>query len=337
MKVSEVRSIIEKYSPDQLRLIITQLYKAVPKAIKENNDIDGILKDPDSLTQSKSKTRQQELPDIELLRDETERFVEDAYNQYYFAPNRFVSKKDRPKWRFIVKRLYKDFLAAASDTENLPEAAQLLEKLYQLLCYSCHYILFNTDDPFQSAGIEQTEFFRRVLALKFQSEDIDTAVKNALSMMVDNPLNRYTLHGSLMEVILEFLKTPDLRELGIAKCSELLNTLKWAPPPKDADYNSTYKYKKQEKLNNLTEMGFLCYAQLYEYDKAISFFKNNYIEDNSEIALYVLLRLLFDLNQKDYFLQEYEKALKNGITPRQSLTKMYRSIKESGELPKYFE
>jgi len=46
MKVSEVKSIIEKYSPDQLRVIIARLYKAIPKTIKEDNDIDGILKDP---------------------------------------------------------------------------------------------------------------------------------------------------------------------------------------------------------------------------------------------------------------------------------------------------
>jgi hypothetical protein len=52
---------------------------------------------------------------------------------------------------------------------------------------------------------------------------------------------------------------------------------------------------------------------------------------NSEIAIYILLRLLFDLEQKDYFLQEYEKALANGITPRRSLKKMYRSIKEGGK------
>jgi hypothetical protein len=320
-----------------LRLIITQLYKAVPKAIKEENDIDSILKDPDSLTQSKSKTGREELPDIKLLQEETERFIKNAYNQNYFIPNKFVSKRDRPKWRFIVKRLYKDVLAVAGKTENLPLAAQLLEELYQLLCHSCHYTLFNAYDPFQSMGIEQEEFFRRVLALKFQIEDIDTVIKNTLLMLINNPLNRYTLHENLMEVILEFLKTPDLREKGISKCNELLEALKREPPSKDADYNYTYKYEKQEKLNNLTEMGFLCYAQLYEYDKAISFYKKNYAEDDSEIALYILLRLLFSLNQKDYFLQEYEKALTNGITPRQSLKKMYRSIKESGKLPEYFD
>jgi len=224
MKISEVRNIIEKYPENKLRAIITQLYKAIPKALREENDIDGILKDPNNSIQSRLKTKQGNIPDIELLRAEIDRFIDNAYKQNYFAPNRFVSKRDRPKWRFIVKRLYKDLLAAANEN-NVHEAAQLLERLYQLLCYSCQYILFSAYDSFQSAGIEQEEFFRRVLALKYQYEDKNTFIENALLSMVKNSLNRYTLREDLMGVILEFIRTPDLKEMTIAKCSELIETV----------------------------------------------------------------------------------------------------------------
>ena len=126
MKISEVRSVVEKYSAEQLRLIIAELYKAIPKAIKEENDIDGMLKNPEKLTQPRPKTRQKEVPDIELLKSETECFVDYAYKQYYLAPNRFVSKQNRPKWRFVVKRLYKDLLATSADENNVPEAASVV-------------------------------------------------------------------------------------------------------------------------------------------------------------------------------------------------------------------
>ena len=330
MKISEVRSVIEKYSEDQLRVIISELYKAMPKATKEENDIDGILKNPDSLTQPRPKPRQKEMSDIELLKYETERFVDYAYKQYYFVPNRFVSKQNRPKWRFIVKRLYKDLLATSAGEGNIPEAARLLEKLYQLLCYSCNYVLFSAYDSFKSIGVEQEEFFRRVLALKYHCEDKNTFTKNALLLMVNNPLNRYTLRENLMEVILEFAKTPDLREMTIANCRELIETIKREPFLQKGRQSD---YERKEKLNGLTKMTFLCYARLYEYQEAISYFKANYCEANQEIALYVLLRMLSGLNQKDHFLQEYEKALENGITPRETLKKIYRSTKEKGELP----
>ncbi len=333
MKISEVRAVIQNHSPEQLRVIITQLYKAMPKAVKEEQDIDGILRDPGILAKAKPGRQPAARPDLGLLSDEADEFMEDAYAQNYCAPNRFISKGDRPKWRFTVKRLYKDILLAADET-NVSEAAQLLEKLYHLLCYSCENMLFNAYDPFQSVGIEQAEFFRRVLALKYQSEDKNTFINDALVSMLNEPLNRYTLYETRMRVILEFLKTADLKEMMVVKCDELIETIKREPTPKREDYSALYK--REGKLNNLATMGFLCYARLSEYEKAISYFKANNCEDDPEIALYVLLWLLFSLNQKDYFLREYEKAVKNAITPREALRKMYNSTKEKGELPAYF-
>src|SRR3990172_323369 len=152
MKMSEVRRAIEKYSEDQLRTIVLGLYKAIPNSVKEEHRVDALLMNPDSLKQRTPKTRQQDGPDIGVLKVETEQFVDHAYKQYYFAPNRFVSKQNRPKWRFVVKRLYKGLLAASADEGDIPEAANLLEKLYQLLCYSCSYTLFSAYDSFRSVG-----------------------------------------------------------------------------------------------------------------------------------------------------------------------------------------
>ena len=328
--------MIEKYSEAQLRLIISELYKAIPKAAKEERDIDGMLKNPDSLAQPRPKTRQRELPDIELLRHEAERFVDYAYKQYYLAPNRFVPRQNRPKWRFVVKRLYKDLLAASADVNNLSEAARLLDMLYQLLCYSCSHVLFTAHDSFESIGIGQDEFFRRVLGLKYHCEDRNTFIKNALRSMVNNPLNRYTLREDLIEVILEFAKTPDLREMTIADCSELIEIIKRESSDQKEGLSGYDRHEssheRREKLNTITKMAFLCYARLYEYPKGISYFTANYCGPNEETALYVLLRMLSRLNQKDHFLREYEKAIESGMNPRETLRKAYYLAKEKGEL-----
>jgi len=291
------------------------------------------LRDPNSLTHSKPITKLEEMPDIDFLEWETTSFIEDAYKQYYFIPNQFVPKRERPKWRFVVKRLYKEILLAASQEDDLPVATQLIEKLYQLLCYSCAYILFSGDDPFQSVGIEQPEFFRKVLTLKFQHKGKDESLKGALLLLINTTLNRTTVRSELMKVILEFLSTPDLREVAITKCNELIETIKREPLPKKDWNSSSYKYKKEEKLNILTEMGFLCYAQLFDYEKAIAYLMENYCTSDKEITIHILLSLLFDLKQKDYFLREYEAALNKGIVPRESLVKAYNYAKEKGELP----
>ena len=328
MKVSEVRNLISGYSPDQLRVIIAELYKAIPKAVKEDHDVDGILRNPTS-AQSRARNKGGAIPNIRDLEDEANRFIEAAYGLCYLVPNRTIPKRERPKWRFTVKRLYKGLLAAA-DQSSVPEAARLLEKIYELLCYSCRYTLFSAYDSFESIGVEQDEFFRRLLGLKYQCEDKNAFVRNALLLMAGNALNRYTLREDLMWVVLEFLQTPDLREMAVAKCSELTETMK-GEPPSEQEHQS--RYEKREKLNSLTKMAFLCYARLYEYEQAISYFKVHYCVDNDEVALYVLLRLLSGLNQTDYFMQEYERALENGIIPRDSLKRTYRFAKENGKLP----
>ena len=41
MKIAEVRGIIEKYTEKQLKYIIAEMYKVIPKAVKEDNDIKG--------------------------------------------------------------------------------------------------------------------------------------------------------------------------------------------------------------------------------------------------------------------------------------------------------
>ena len=335
MKLTEVKSYLAGHSEEQLRVAITEIYKAIPKSVKESKDIDSIIKNPDDFIQSRQKGAiRQRIPDIESLKSNTETFIQFAKNGYYLSPNSFVSKKERPKWRFTVKRLYKELILSSQYESKLNLATELLEKLYNLLSYSCKYTLFNSYDSFQSVGIEQKNFFNRLLFLKYQIEPKRTFIDNALKLMINNTANRYTLYSSLIEVILSYLKTTDLLEMAIEENDTLLQIEKEKPVSKSADGYS--KYEKERNINNLAEFGFYCYAKLFEMDKAIECFKRNWIEFNEEVKLFVLLRLLFSLNQKECFLREYEEAIHKGVKPRRELNKMYHFTKESGQLPEYF-
>ncbi len=160
MKVAELKEKIEPYKAAQLRRLVVEMYKAMPKALKEGHGIDELIGNPMS---GRKKQNAEVPPDIGFLSWEGEQFVDDAYNQYYFAPNSVVPKRERPKWRFIALRLFKQLNKAAADPENAAEAAGLLEKLYGMLCYSCDYVLFSAYDPFQSVGIAQSEFLQAAL------------------------------------------------------------------------------------------------------------------------------------------------------------------------------
>jgi len=334
MRIGEVRNLLKKYSKEQLELIIAEMYKAIPKAVKEGMDIDGMLSDPDALKGKKKRTKAAERPDIVSLETETEEFIGNAYNQYYFAPNSVVPKRERPKWRFVAKRLYKSLLAAARDEDNIPAASRLLEKLYVMLCYSCSYILFSAYDSFESVGIAQSEFFHSVLTLKRKHEAVTEFVPHAVSLIVDNGLNRYTLATELMEVALEFFSTPDIRELAVKECDNRVSAEVSALVK--AQKGSRDRYEGKKVINDLVEIVFLCCRDLHEVDRGIRYCAEKYQEDHPEIKLYVILRWLYRCDERELFVREYKKALEAGVKPRKQLVDAFTALQKTGEFPKYF-
>ncbi len=333
MKITELRNIIEKYPADQMKYLIVEMYRALPKSLKDDDGFDKIIRNPDLSGNNQRQVKRVKAPDIDLLEYDVDEFAENAYNQYYFIPNRIVPKQQRSKWRFLVKRFYKDLIAAAGMQENRPLAAELLEKIYNVLCYSCAYVIFSSDDAFESVGIRQPDFFRQILTLKYEFEDKKTFIKNALMLMINTRLNRYTLHSDLMMVILEFLKTPELREMAVSECTDLMKAVKMGPRSKKE--SSDFGDDVEEKINNLAEMGFLCYIYLFEFENAINYFKQHFHNHRPEVKLYILLKWLFKLNHKDWFIKEFENALNSGINPRDEIKRTYRFVKDNGKFPEY--
>ncbi len=342
MKVAELRSLLENYPDKQLREMVVALYKAMPKKLKEEQLIDELLKNPEAfLGKKKSLKKKEEIPDMDWLEMEIEEFLSDAYNQYYFAPNRIVPKSQRSKWRSIVKRFYKELNLAATVPENLPKAAELMQKIYEMLCYACKYILFSSDDVFASLRISKSEFLKSVLTLHYQHKEKKDFIRDSIKLVVDNENNYFILNEILMEQLIGFLKTPDLKEMTIQQCRlEIENTRRQlANPPKrkKRNFSSLHsdEYLLECKNNNLTILGVLCYLHLFEYDKAIEFYNEHYLEQHKEMALFTLLRLLFAYQLKDQWLQVYESAVMAKIKPREKLDRVYQHIKKTGELPEY--
>jgi hypothetical protein len=337
MKIGELRALLNGYSEHQLRMIIAEIYKAIPKSVKEDKEIDSILTNPEDVVKPRAHSKKHEqLPDIGILREETTQFIEYAYQQYFLSPNSHVPKKERPKWRFTAKRLYRSLVALAVDEANLPLASELLTKLYTMLCYSCEYTLFSAYDTFESVGIEQTTFFENVLELKFRHESPPEFVRNAIKLIVDHSINRYTLYSDLMEITLHYLHNFDILELALNICNELMTETKAKPSKQKNSLSGIGDYRRTRKINNLVEMAFLCYGELQEFEQAIQYFGVNYIENTPEVKLYILLRFLFLFQQEELFIQEYQRALKEKVKPRETLVKLYERVQKTGEFPEFY-
>lgn len=336
MLVKELRNTIDNYSNAELKDIIIELYKAIPKKAKEDKYIDKMIEDITKFKNSRKLNKtSQKLTEIDMddLKTDIEQFIDYAYKQYFFAPNQYVHKRDRPKWRFTAKKFIKALEIAAVKEENRKTVLELLTKIYEMLSYGCAYTIFSSDDPFRSVMIEQTKLFDKVISLYFSMELTADSIRFALELMMNSYLDRETLHSSLMKEILKHLKTSDSKEIAAEQCSLLIKRVK---NQSSTSKRSDSDYYKRNKINNLAEMGLRCYISLCEYEKGTEFFKTHSTESNKEISLYVLLRLLYEYDLKKYWLTEYKNALSNGITPRKSLKANYDYLKENDSFNYYY-
>ena len=332
MKIAEVRALLGTYSRKQLEHIISEMYKSIPKQVKTEKDIDLILTNPDGAASTRKKKAQKSLPDIVEMQMDIETFIEDARASRYYSPNNVVPKKERSKWRFKVKRWYKDLQSLAANREHTEQAAELLENLYGLLCYACDYITFSAYDPFESVGITQSEFFRTILAVKRRFQGAVAFTEEAVALIVSKSLNRYTLKEELMRVALEFMETPDSIQLAINACEKGIKEEKVNPtPPENSWLDSDYTSK--HIVNDYAEMALRCHNALKSIDRGIELFQMHYREWSPEVVLYILTSILAECDHPEAFLREYDKAIETGVKPRDSLAVLYKKVKETGEFP----
>ena len=325
MRANDLRTALKKYDLDTLIEIAVTLYKKIPKDRKEDEGLDEILLD---FSSGKAPVKKEPIVDFNSLKAEIEQFIEYANEQYYLAPNRYVRKEKRSKWRFEVKRFIKDLLSVRG--ENSEDAARLLTDIYAMLCYACNYWIFSSDDPFSAVGYKQTEFLRLVLEKLFFSGFDEASVKTAVFLTLDSNVDRQTLYTGLSGVLVDVLKTPDTKELALKQCIAYKDGYdEYQSSKKVFSYKasswSSDDYRKRRHSNNSVDLYLMLKFSLYEFKDGIDYFWKNYVERDREITLYCLLRFLN--SQNDLWIREYEKAIANGIKPRDNLQKEYATRK----------
>jgi len=299
----------------------------MPKALKEERDIDALVRCPDAQEIRRVKSAKKEALDFDSVADQARTLIDDASRQYYFAPNMYVPKRERPKWRFVAKRLYRNLVQCAADPENLEEAADLVEELYKLLCKACGVDLFNTEAPFSSVGIPQVEFLHQVLTLRNRHMDKDLFVRKAIALAADGASSRWLYDSDIFFVALEFLTIPDLRLRSIDAARELIaERLGAVSKKRDDDERRCI----QRSVNNLTQVAFHYYARLGEFEEGIEFFNAHYLEMNEEIKLYIVVRTLADFyNQPELILNQITRGMAKGVRPRPALIELAKSTERS--------
>lgn len=334
MLVSELRALLKKYSEDDLRILIVEMYKAMPKQVREDKSIDELLKDM-NLYLKENKRAKDKPVNFNALKPEIEWFLANAYEGNYFKPNQIIHKKERPKWRFKVKSYIKSLESIPMKSSEGEEATDLLIKIFKMLNYACRFTIFNTQDAYNSAKISKSDLLENILIRTFDGGISYEKIKRSVVLVVDEMANQSSFFSSLDDVLIEQLKTRDTIEMALKACLELkkegfLSDLSPGHKYSSATMNDYYL---EHKINAHVRLVVKLKLSLHEYEDAIKYFYKHYKERNKEVAMYVLLWHLYRNDLKDYWLREYETGVKKGIKPRKSLQETYDHIIENNQLP----
>ncbi len=314
MKVNELREIIKKYNAQEREKIIVELYKRIPKNIKENYDIDGFINNLDT----KTKKENDEVT-IENLEKQVNYFIECADNNLYNSPNKIIPKSERSKWRFKVKKFYKQLNTFSPTTEEGNKATDLLKDLFAILSYGSNYLTFTNWNTFGAIQISQGEFLKNIATRKL----LNGVTKENLEYCVELLNVKFDPQGWHKEVLCAFescLETPESRYMAIELLKE--QVMSWKQK-----YMKNKSYDNEEKINYLIKCIIDIYFDLEEVKKGITYFNQQYVESNREIKEYILLEKIDEYELYDEWIEEYEKHL-GKISYRDSLKERYEELKK---------
>lgn len=333
MKVGEVREKLKEYDQAELIEMFVAAYKLLPKYVKET-EMDPVILD--GLPSREERKAKQDAPvDFEALEAEILEFVEDAYQQNYFAPNRKIPKSKRPKWRFMVKDYIKKLQKVPEGDEHFERSCELLLKLYSMLSHGCNSYIFSTDDPFRSVGMTQPELYHLVAARIFQTGWTEKNAREMIKAAAFCGLSRECLHEDLYMELIGLLKIPDTKDLIIEQTELLLREeaekLAELKQQKKRAYDSGYReFEYGENIEELNELITGLYVTMRETEKAIRSFWKYTKEREREVSLYVLLRVIDRFGDDADWKLAYEDGLKRKIKPRKLLQEIYHDLCEKG-------
>ncbi len=323
MKVTELRKLINQTKDDVLKKAFIEVYKLVPTGKRGEADfaIENVLRGNSTKT-SKPVNK----VDYTQLSNEIYLFLENAYAQNYFKPNRYVPKKERSKWRFHVKRFVKELSNVSFEDEFYNEAVELLTKLYKMMCYGCNYYLFSSDDTFQSVGISQHKFYslvvEKTLALGITNERISSLIVNAST----GGLSRTSLHEELLIALLSYLNINKDVQFSILQAKELVES-KTKKSLKD-DEKSDRWYFQEEELREICNFILIASIKLGEFDDGLAYYFDHLKERDRDIALYCALFMIQMYTEDDeLWIHCYEYGVKKRkIKPRDQLKETYNDL-----------
>lgn len=322
MKVQELRQRLQAADREYIEKAFVESYKQLRKEQKE--EIDAVLIE---ILEGKDTGKKKTINALgfEDLEKQITEFIKNAYAQNYFAPNRIIPKNQRPKWRFLVKNFIRELEKIPLESDNYSKSVKLLADLYHLICKACNYYLFSADDPFRSIGWSQPDFFQLLVSRTFAAGYSREAIAKLLVDAVTGGLSRESLYICQELVLLDELKTSDVKYIAIEEAKKIVEEA-------ERELSGLRKYDNrqyylEEKVNECCAVIFIVSISLAEPEKGMEYYFKHCRKKEKEIMLYCALNLVKWLEEDDLWIKVYEYGIRKKIKPRSSLQSEYREKK----------
>ena len=327
MKIQEFRDKLKQCKREDVEKIASELYKMLPKNKKEE-DADTMIADIIAGKTADKKQTTNAIPDFDSLKKDINEFLNNADNDLYIKPNRVVPKNKRSKWRFEVKNFVKMLNMIPADGENGEDAAILLRELYKRLAQGCGYYVFPTEDPFQSIGIRQPDFYEMLVKRTFATGFTDEKIRNMLEDAALVFIDRNSLHSELETIYAASLTTSDLKYKALGVIKEYVEQYETEFAIENKS-RSNKSYQIRCYIEELCETMLVISILLYEPGDAVEYYWQHDKESDKEITLYKILDTVREFGDEKLWMKVYEDGLNKNIKPRNSLQKLYQELKSS--------
>lgn len=328
MKMEQLRERTGELSPDELRLVVAELYRMLPKKVAEAKAADQLIQNPKQFVTAGRPKRIAPIPDLDTVLFDTEQFLEDARQQKYFAPNRDIPKSERAKWRFIVKRLHREWILLAEQPANLPAAIKALEDLFEILRRASQVYLFPTTEPFRAIGVPEHEFHQQLCSLKSRTLPPREWLSQALARLRKRDWHEST-SAEMHAAFLTTLKTTELKEEALDLiANEFRSGSPSAPKARGSDaWNSALRQQ------DMVRLGFRILWALGEFDRA-----QDWVKAHAQSPLegdHLLMELLLATEDAACWVRAYEALLRQAPDAAQPWAKTMEHVREHGTLQTY--
>ena len=312
MRINELRSVIAHCDAETLRTLAVELYRMIPAKVRTERGADELVRRPNSAAELRKARRARKTapPEPDTALWNAREFLENVRQQNYLAPNRSVPKKERTRWRFTARRVYRDLVALQAFEEHRRESAELLAELFRLLCRAEQVYLFPSVEPFKAMKIPKTEVLGAALAAARATLPADAFLDLALDLFLHSGEDSEPLE--LIAVVVAEARGPELRdrlaERAAAKCMEL------APPRRRGKRSHDGEsWELRTARRNLAAMALFARAANAEAERGVEQYETLTTDDDPWYAALLLLDALKHIGLDDLWASTYDRIVERGM------------------------